>query len=63
MDKLESEKITWIIIIAFALCGALKNNISDRPYHSSVYSSWQEEEMDELRCDIADLEDILNKSR
>jgi hypothetical protein len=66
MDGDNNKKLTkssWFLIgmgclILICLSNSKKNN---KPYHSDVYSSWEEERIDELEADMAYLMDALEK--
>lgn len=56
-----SNILLWVIAIVIMLAAVKKELKSNKPYHSDVYSSWEEERIDELECDIAYLMDRKNR--
>ncbi len=60
MEKID-KKILWAILGIIILNAIFKNDKPPKPYHSEVYSSWEEEKIDELECDVAYLLDKLEK--
>lgn len=60
---MESDKKNtyWGIAIFILILLITKSNTSQKPYHSDVYSSWEEEQLDELRADMNYYDDQLEK--
>lgn len=60
---MDNKKLFWIIALSviFIIASALQKDKKDKPYHSDVYSSWEEERIDELECDVAYLMEKLEK--
>lgn len=57
---MENKIPTWmLIVLGILILSAAKKY--ERPYHSSVYSSYEEEQMDEMNADINYLLDKLER--
>ncbi len=54
---MENNKVFYLILAGILLLAATKK--SSKPYHSEVYSSWEEEQIDEMRADLNYLEEKL----
>lgn len=50
----------WYVVIFIIILGALTQKKSYKSYNSEVYSSWEEEQLDECRADINYLLDKLD---
>ena len=54
-------KLNWKFAALIIIVLALLFDKTKKPYHSSVYSSWEEEQIDELRADLNYLEEKLEE--
>lgn len=62
MKEKENQSISWFWgLIALIIFFNIGKKITSKPYHSDVYSSWEEERIDELECDMAYIMDKLEK--
>lgn len=60
-DK-DSLLLHWVIFIVFAFIAVYYFKNENKEYDSSVYSSWEEQEIDALQAEVANLTDKLEES-